>query len=182
MLYFNSLYDAKVVSKNKFDDTTNDIIAKYSRQTEKQFRDLDNEKILLDIWNRIPNEDLSILEKIDAQKEYLGYVDYANPELDKRYVLVMNLDTRFSPRFNAHCLNNGKTEQIKVYKEPRGRRMNNITYYSDIPFKEGDILFCKKFNQKPQSRKTEDGWEQIPGTLEWWLISYSKINSSAIKT
>lgn len=182
VLYFNSLYDTKVVSKNKFDDTTNDIIAKYSRQTEKQFRDLDNEKILLDIWNRIPNEDLSILEKIDAQKEYLGYVDYANPELDKRYVLVMNLDTRFSPRFNAYCLNNGKTEQIKVYKEPRGRRMNNVTYYSDIPFKEGDILFCKKFNLKPQSRKTENGWEQIPGTLEWWLISYSKINSSAIKT
>ena len=178
VLYFNSLYDTKVVSKNKFDDTTNDIIAKYSRQTEKQFRDLDNEKILLDIWNRIPNEDLSILEKIDAQKEYLGYVDYANPELDKRYVLVMNLDTRFSPRFNAYCLNNGKTEQIKVYKEPRGRRMNNITYYSDIPFKEGDILFCKKFNLKPQSRKTENGWEQIPNTKEWWLLDFSVITEN----
>ena len=178
VLYFNSLYDTKVVSKNKFDDTTNDIIAKYSRQTEKQFRDLDNEKILLDIWNRIPNEDLSILEKIDAQKEYLGYVDYANPELDKRYVLVMNLDTRFSPRFNAYCLNNGKTEQIKVYKEPRGRRMNNVTYYSDIPFKEGDILFCKKFNLKPQSRKTENGWEQIPNTKEWWLLDFSVITEN----
>lgn len=178
--YFNYIYNAKVISKDKFDSKINDIIAKHSRQTEKQFRDLNTKNILTDIWNSLADDDLSILEKVSAQKEYLGYVDYSNPKLDKRYVMVMNLDTRYSPKFVGYCLNNGKTQELKVYKKPKSRRMDNIIYFSDAPFEEGDILFCKKFNSRPQSRKTEGGWEQVPGTKEWWLLDFSVITENEV--
>lgn len=173
--YFNQLYKAKVVVKGKFNKQVENIIKKYSKETKSQYRDLDNEKILLEIWSKIPNEDLSVNEKIMAEKEYLGYVSYTNPKLDKRYILVMDLDIRYSPRFTAYCLNNGKTEELKVYKQPKGKKMEGIVYYKDIPFEEGDILYCKQFKCKPRSRKTEKGWEDIPGTKEWWLINYTKV-------
>lgn len=172
--YFNQLYKSKVVSKGKFNDKIENIIKTYSRETKSQYRDLDNRKILLEIWNKIPNEDLPIHKKIMAEKEYLGYVGYINPKLDKRYVVVMDLNTRYSPRFTAYCLNNGKTEELKVYRK-RGKVRKDIVYYEDIPFEEGDILYCKEFKCKPKSRKTENGWEDVPNSREWWLTSYSKV-------
>ena len=172
--YFNQLYKSKVVSKGKFNDKIENIIKTYSRETKSQYRDLDNRKILLEIWNKIPNEDLPIHKKIMAEKEYLGYVGYINPKLDKRYVVVMDLNTRYSPRFTAYCLNNGKTEELKVYRK-RGKARKDIVYYEDIPFEEGDILYCKEFKCKPKSRKTENGWEDVPNSREWWLTSYSKV-------
>lgn len=178
--YFNPLYKAKVVNKGKFNNNIEAIISRYSKSTKKQFRDLDNERILLEIWKSIPNEDLSIIEKITYEKEYLGYISYTNPDIDKRYIMVTDLDARYSPRFNAYCLNNGKTEELKVYKQRRGRGMSGVTYYKDIPFKEGDLLFAKKFNSKPKSMKTSDGWVNIPNTVEWWLLDYVKIDDDKV--
>lgn len=174
--YFNGLYKAKVVNKSKFDGNIEKIIAKYSRETASQYRDLENDIILSEIWNMLPNEDLSIMDKILAQKEYLGYIDYVNPKLDKRYVLVMDLDMKYSPKFNAYCLNNGKVQELKVYKQKKGRGRNNVTYFKDKPFKDGDLLYTNKFNSKPQSMKTEDGWVDIPDTKEWWLIDYNVVD------
>jgi len=173
--YFETLHKAKVINKGKYDNSIENIIKKYSKETNSQYRNLNNEKILLELWNKIPDEDLSIYEKIMVQKEYLGYINYTNPKLDKRYIIVLDLDTKYSPRFTAYCLNNGKTEEIKVYRKPKKNKSRNVVYYEDMPFKEGDILFAKKFRSKPKSIKTDTGWEEVPNTKEWWLIDYIKI-------
>ena len=81
--YFGSLYKAKVVNIGKFDYKIESIINKYSRSTDKQFRDLDNDKILSEIWRLIPDEDIPIIDKITYEKEYLGYISYRNSKLDK---------------------------------------------------------------------------------------------------
>lgn len=180
--YFNSLYKVKVVNKGKFNPDVEDIIANYSRQTNKQFRDLNNDKILMEIWDAIPDEDISIIDKISYEKEYLGYISYTNPNIDKRYVIVTNLDTRYSPKFMGYCLNNGKTEELKVYKQKRGRGISGVnTYYKNAPFEDGDLLYAKGFRCKPKSMKTENGWEDIPNTTEWWLIDYSIADVSRIE-
>ena len=85
----------------------------------------------------------------------------------------MNLNTKYSPRFTAYCLNNGKTQELKVYKQGRNKK---ITYFNEYPFKDGDLLYAKEFNSKPKSMKTEDGWKNIPNTKEWWLTSYSVVS------
>lgn len=175
--YFNGLYKAKVVNIGKFDDSIESILKKYSRVTEKQFRDIDNEKILSDIWDMIKDEDIPIIEKVNYERDLLGYISYSNPDLDKRYIMVTNLDTKYSPKFTGYCLNNGKTEEFKVYARKKGRGLSDIVYFKDVPFKDGDILYTKKFNSKPKSMKTEDGWVAIPDTKEWWLIDYSRVDN-----
>ena len=173
--YFNALHKAKVVTKNKFNHNIEQIIRKHARETTNQYRDLDIKAILLEIWDVIPDEDLPVIDQIKIQKEYLGYINYTNPELDKRYIVVLDLDARHSPKFTAYCINNGKTEEIKVYRQPKGKRLSGVTYYKDVPFEEGDILFAKKFKAKPKTIKTEDGWKPIPN-FKSRLVDYSKVN------
>ena len=178
--YFNAIYKAKVINKEKF-EKLNHIISKYSRETEKQYRDIDNYKILEEIWNSIPNKEISIAEKLKAQTDYLGYIDYANPKIDKKYILVTKLDTKYSPKFIGYCLNNGKTQELKVYKQKKGRGMPGVkTYFKNSPFKNGDLLYTKKFKDNVKSRKTENGFEKIPNTQEWWLVDYKVVNNDVV--
>jgi len=178
--YFNAIYEAKVINKDKFKEL-NHIISKYSRETEKQYRDIDNYKILEEIWNLIPNKEISIAEKLKAQTDYLGYIDYANPKIDKKYILVTKLDTRYSPKFIGYCLNNGKTQELKVYKQKKGRGIPGVkSYFKHNPFEDGDLLYTKKFRDSLKSRKTDSGFEKIPNTQEWWLIDYKVVNDDVI--
>ncbi len=178
--YFNAIYEAKVINKDKF-EKLNHIISKYSRETEKQYRDIDNYKILEEIWNSIPNKEISIAEKLKAQIDYLGYIDYANPKIDKKYILVTKLNTRYSPKFIGYCLNNGKTQELKVYKQKIGRGIPGVkSYFKHNPFEDGDLLYTKKFRDSLKSRKTDSGFEKIPNTQEWWLIDYKVVNDDVI--
>lgn len=177
---FNGLYKAKAVNKGKYHPDIESIISRHSRETPSQYRDLDNMKIMSDIWDTIPDTDFSIIEQVVAQKDYLGYIDYTNDKLDKRYIMVLNLNTRYSPRFTAYCLNNGKTEKLKVYRTKKGKRAKQTTYFSDVPFEEGDILYARQFRPQPKSVKTPDGWEKIPNSKEWWLIDYVKVEQGYI--
>lgn len=178
---FNIVANASVLHKNKIHPMFQPVVTKYARKTPKQYRDLNNRAILEEIWDMIPNEDLSVYEKIKAQQEYLGFVNYTDPTIDKRYVLVLNLDTTYSPKFTGYCLNNGKTEMLKIHKQPyRGKGKKGITYYKDIPFQEGDLLYTIKYKTKPKSKKTicPDGkevWVNIPNTKEWWLEKYTLV-------
>lgn len=176
--YFNQFANAKVINKNKIEVDVEEIVKQYSRETNSQYRDLDNAKILSELCKLIPDEDFSISDKIKTQQEFLGYVDYINPKLDKKYLIVLNLDTKYSPKFIGYCLNNGKSMEMKAYRKPkRGKKNPKIkTYFEDLPFENGDMIFVNKFESKPKSRKTDNGYEPIAGTKEWWITDYTKPN------
>ena len=153
-----------------------EIAKRFGRETNKQIVELDGNMLLEYLIENTPADEFSTIELIRLQKELTGTINHFNPDIDKRYVLVMDLDTKYSPKFNAYCLNNGKVQELKVYKQKKGRGQNNVTYFKDKPFKDGDLLYTNKFNSKPQSMKTEDGWVDIPDTKEWWLIDYNVVD------
>jgi hypothetical protein len=82
---------------------------------------------------------MSLQNKIRYQQEFLSYIDYVNPNLDPRWVVVTGLDTKYSPRFYAYCLKNGQTCQIKVRKNRKGGKNNYylVNTYEDTPFNNG---------------------------------------------
>ena len=100
---------------------------------------------------------------------------------NKKYIFVTKLDTKYSPKFIGYCLNNGKTQELKVYKQKKGRGMPGVkTYFKNSPFKNGDLLYTKKFKDNVKSRKTENGFEKIPNTQEWWLVDYKVVNNDVV--
>lgn len=153
-----------------------DLIKKHSEsKTECQYSGVDFVAIIKDCEKMIEDEDYSMKEKIEWQLEYLGYINFTDSSLDKRIVLVTNLDTKYSPKFTAYCLNNGATEVLKVQKTPKRKRRDRV-YFEQLPLKDGDIIYATKMEKEPRNKKvgntgTSEDW--IPtGEVDWWLRDY----------
>lgn len=144
--------------------------------SEPEYKGINGRGLLINLqYNGTP---MTVREKIKAQQEFLSYVCYKNPELDKRYILVMNLNTKFSPKFVAYCLKSGETIPMKVRKAKKGRDWNVKNSFKDTPFNEGDILYMIKCKQEPKAVRQEDGtWKRDYNDKEWWLYAYEVKNT-----
>lgn len=98
------------------------------------------------------------------QKENLGYVDI----VDKKYAglaLVMSVNTKWTPWLTLYALANGKTIECKVDKRDYNRQ----------PVKEGDVVRIEGQTYKSKQRKTENGFEAVPGSKVLWITRYRKV-------
>ena len=139
--------------------------------SDEEFKEIDGYGVLSNLSYR--GAPMSVKEKIKAQQEYLSYIDYTDASIDKRYVVVTNLNTNYSPKFVAYCINNGKTVAMKVRKNKRGRDYNVVNTFKDTPFEDGDILYMIKCKQEPKAIRQEDGsWGRDYSNKEWWLYEY----------
>lgn len=153
-----------------------DIKRKYATKiSEAEYKDIDAYSLLTNL--KYNGTIMSVKEKINAQQEYLSYIDYVDPNLDGRYVVVTDLDTKYSPKFVAYCIQNGQTCNMKVRKEKRSKDFSVITAFKDTPFEEGDILYMYKCKQEPKAVRNEDGsWGRDYSNKEWWLYNYRVVN------
>jgi len=156
-----------------------EILERHSQKKSNcQYSGIDFVGVIKEIESLLEDEDYSMKEKIEFQLEYLGYVNISNPDLDKRYILVTNLDTKYSPRFDGYCLNNGKAQTLKIRRKPKRKQPNN-TYFDDRPFKEGDIIYVNEFERKMGVKKVEDEWVNT-GEYNWWCKNYRLIKEGEI--
>ena len=89
--------------------------------------------------------------------------------------MVTKLDTTYSPRFMAYCLNNGMSVEMKCRKKknpknPKDKKVKKI--FSDEPFADGDILLLKSCKQEPKMKKVGNDWETDYSTLVWWVYDW----------
>ena len=114
---------------------------------------------------------------IEWQKEYLGYVEYKDPTADKRLIVVMDVDTKYSPRIVAYSVRTGETKDLKIHKRRYPNRPDIITSFSDLPLKDGDMVYLKKCKQEPKTKLGDDGnWHKDWSQMEWWIKDYSIID------
>jgi len=187
IIYFNTAI--RTSSKFKKDGTPNglnyekffkatkmpeDIKRSYATKiSEAEYKGLNAYELLTNLkYNGHPC-DLRL--KIMYQQEYLSYIDYINPDADPRWVVVTNLDTKYSPRFMAYCLRNGQTCQIKVRKNRQGSKNNThlVNTFENTPFKNGDILYMKYCKEEPKAVLVDGKWTRDYSNKEWWLYEYS---------
>ena len=136
------------------------------------FSDLDTRSILKELLAMSKYPPCPVRMRIKYQQEHLGYIDYKDPNINKRYFVVLGLNTNYSPKFTAYCLNNGKSCEMRAKKKknPRDRRVKST--FADKPFDEGDILYLKDWGEEPKRKKTDDGWETDYSTMYKWLYDY----------
>ena len=165
--YFKALYGRKTLVKEKLADqglTTEDIIDCYEKETEKQYVNIDYMKILANVEKRIPNEIVPITEQALFEIDVVGYISMIY-DVDKRYCLVTDIDTKYSPVVTLYSLGSGKEVICKI----------NKALFKEEPFKKGQLIKCGRFFEKYKQRKTENGWEQT-NIKEWWLNDYELID------
>ena len=166
--YFKNLYGRKTIAKDKLEDlglVPEDIIGCYEKETEKQYVNVDYMKILANVEARIPNEIVPITEQVLFETDVVGYIS-AVYDVDKNYCLVIDVNTKYSPRVTLYSLGTGKEVGCKI----------NKAMFNQTPFKRGQLIKCGRFYEKFKQRKTENGWEQTD-EKEWWLESYELIDN-----
>jgi len=122
----------------------------------------------------------SIKQKIKYQQEHLGYIDYIDSSIDKRYVVITGLDIKYSPKFTAYCINNGMISEMKVRKrknpkDPKDRKIKTV--FNDEPFGDGDIVYIKSCGKEPRMKKTDNGWEADETAMIWWIYDWNVVNN-----
>lgn len=137
--------------------------------SDEEYKEIDAYNLLTNL--KYSGKMLSVGEKIKYQREYLSYIDYTDPTLDKSYIVVTNLDTRYSPKFVAYCLNNGKTCPFKVLKK-KSKTKGNGSSFASQPFEEGDILKIIRAKQEPKMKMVDGEWTKDYSVLEWWIYDY----------
>lgn len=121
----------------------------------------------------------SLSQRIKYQIEHLGYVEYTNPKLDVRYIVILDIDTTYSPKFKAYCLKTGQICDMKIHSRLVKKDKRIKVSYSDVPVENGDVIYMARCDKEPRKRKGEDGWETVPNEFVWWINDYRKITDDS---
>ena len=115
---------------------------------------------------------VSITERMDYQKEYIGYISYINPNIGKRYYYVKDLSvTKSIVNIQLYEIYSGKTQKVKMW----------TTQYKKNPFDEGDILYLKSVEKKHKKEPTGEInpktgkkiYKDVPDKFEFWLKNFT---------
>jgi hypothetical protein len=142
--------------KSKYKNTLSD------KSKEKRLKELKN------IWDKLPNEKLSVKDQIDAEIKILGRIQSLFEGLDKRYAYILGVNTKYSPRLNMYSLASGTQSDCKMQKR----------LYDISPVVEGDIVYAKSFERKPAVKFVGGHFEEDFSKADvWWITSYRKLTN-----
>lgn len=178
--YYNILQDKKApkkatISSKIQDENIISIIERNSTPTEATYSKFDCTKCLEEILNYLPDEDNPLLEKIINRRDKLGYMDYKNKQLDKKYVFITELNDLYTPVVNTYSLGSGNSCKCKIKK----------SLYKEKPICENSVIYIhkmsKKFGFKKIGEKTDSKgnlkpiFEEDKTKIVWWIDEYSII-------
>lgn len=164
---FNDIYSKKQFKKEKIKEMglqEVDIRQFAEKESDKMFTKVDTYHLLKYLVAIIEVPQTSIVEKIKYQSELLGYISIKNEQY-KGIGFVTSVDSKYAPKLKVYALANGNTIDCKIDK--RTFNCNKLSV--------GDLVRIERTTYKPQQRRTETGFEPIPGTKVLWLTKYKKV-------
>jgi DNA polymerase-3 subunit alpha len=170
LLTIAELYDTyhgkKILKKEKCNIPTK-VIEKYmTSETEKQYRFTPEgmDVLLAELCEQIPNNDIPLSTRLQAELEFLGYVSYCDPSRSNTAV-VQDINTKYTPKLTLYRLDTGSSMTVKLKKRS----------YESNPLPVGAVINFY-IETKPGWKKVDDKWEVDPTKTDVWLTSYT-INS-----
>ena len=156
---YNDYYGKKQFNKDKI-SLDESIILKYGTATKKMYKITDSIGLVQELCNQVEDKSIPITERLKAEAEYLGYVDYINPKA-KNYGYVLDIDTKYSPRLKVYHLDTGEAVTYKLAKKD----------YSYNPIIKGDMI---KFTseKRNKSRLVDGKWQKCLEEFELWISTY----------
>ena len=156
---FNTYYGKKQLKKDKI-DLDESLVMKYATATDKMYKITDNEGLVQELCNRVEDKSIPIKERLTAEAEYLGYIDYVNPKATN-YGFVLDVDTKYSPRLKIYRLDTGETITYKLSKKD----------YNNNPISNHDLLKFT-FERRNKSRLVDGKWQKCLEEFEDWIKTY----------
>ena len=141
---YDKLGTAKVISKKKMDELglSEFMMKKHcNKETASQWREIDNKGLIADLCSNIENASLNAIDQMKYEHEYLGNVNYMNPNMTDSYYAIVSFETYKNPCTPVVMIRRmcdgeeikARVKQSKVFKEnPFGLlsiiKMDMLTY------------------------------------------------------
>lgn len=157
---FNNIYGKKQLRKDKYPHF-NEYFSKHcTNETTAMYKFDDTIELLKDIVKDIPNENINIVERVIAWKEYVGscsLIDKRNP----RDCVVTDVDLKYTPRVEMYCLGSGNTQWVKISKR----------IWKNNKLQKGDLVNLCKIHKKHKRKNVEGKWIELED-FELWTDEY----------
>lgn len=167
-------YSSKKVFK-KFDVTDEQKEKFVTKRVIGRFSNVDAKGLLKYILTNIKVDKCSLSQRMKYQIEHLGYVEYVNPKLDVRYIVILDIDTTYSPKFKAYCLKTGQICDMKIHSRLIKKDKRIKVSYAEVPVENGDVIYMSRCDKEPKKRKVDDEWQVVPNEFVWWINDYRKV-------
>lgn len=137
---------------------------KCSTKTAKKYKITNCRQFVSLLCKALPPKKITINDVINAEKEYLGYINYINKN-KKNELYVLGTNTKYSPVIIGYRLDTGEMKKYKISKQ----------HYQNEPIEEGDTIKIYFTENKPKSKKMPDGtWTKSATEYDDWITSYVK--------
>ena len=152
---YQKYISSKVLTKSSFDDIMIDVIRPCcGKETEKQFREIDNKSLITALIKRSNIKPATIVDRIKWQLEYLGYCTVNDPNSDPNDWLV--LDVKTTGYGTVYCM-----LYNLCYGAERTYRANK-KFWTNHQLSKGDVARVV-LQEKNKMKKDENG--------EWVILS-----------
>jgi DNA polymerase III subunit alpha len=157
---YQNVYDAKIFTKGRC-PVDEKLVAQCSKETAKQYREIDNEKLFNLLCITIKDESIPLNDMIATEIAAKGYITYRDKRL-KNYFLVIDMNTKYSPKMKLYSLETGEITLKKTYS----------SNFAKQPFEKGSIIKALHIEPKPKSQMIDGKWCKILDEIEDWVTSY----------
>lgn len=146
---YQKYISAKVLTKSSFDDIMIDVIRPCcGKETEKQFREIDNKALITALIKQAHIKPVTIVDRIKWQLEYLGYCTVNDPNSDPNDWLVLEVKT--TGYGTVYC-----TLYNLCYGAERTYRANK-KFWTNHQLSKGDAIRAV-LQEKNKMKKDENG-------------------------
>ena len=166
--YFDLFYGKKQMKKDKADSLgiPYEIIRRNSeKESEKTFTKVNMMGVLHDYISVMPYDRTTFVDRVGYQLENLGYIDIVDNQY-KGYVVVLETETKYTPKVKVYALANGNTLTVKVAKKDFNRN----------PLQKGDIIHITNQKKKARMKMSAEGkFVPVEGEFDWWATKYEMV-------
>lgn len=163
---YKKYIDSKVISKSKLTNEEINIIKECAdKETDKQFRDIDNKKLISKMIKITPIEKTTIFDLIKWQIEFLGYTTLSDISVSPTTWIITDVESSSfnTQKFTLYNIHYGATKQYRVDK--KWSKTHNASV--------GDIITCV-LQEKDKFRKSENGSFLKTGEKEIIIKCYKR--------
>ena len=156
---YQKYISAKVLTKSSFDDIMIDTIRPCcGKETEKQFREIDNKSLITALIKQANIKPVTIVDRIKWQLEYLGYCTVSDPNSDPNDWIV--LDVKTTGYGTVYC-----TLYNLCYGAERTYRANK-KFWTNHQLSKVDVIRAV-LQEKNKMKKDENGeWIKLQETYQ----------------
>lgn len=163
---FNTYFGKSQFSKDKFTGIELEIIQRNAeKETTKLYKGVNSNQIIRELALLVEEEVETYSEIATRQYELLGDVSVINPSVARTIQIVLDIDTKYSPKLTLYSLATGKINTLKCNKH----------FFDYLPLQKFDTINVKGLDKKQKGRYVDGKWTPIEGEHDIWIKEYSKI-------